>query len=55
MNLENIVKKASGILKDHNIYSHELDAEIILSNIMKVTRTTHGENSDDDQKASFLE
>jgi len=38
MNLENIVKKASGILKDHNIYSHELDAEIILSNIMKVTR-----------------
>ena len=38
MNLENIVKKASQVLKNHNIYSHELDAEIILSNIMKVTR-----------------
>tara|TARA_B100000315_G_scaffold216436_1_gene216298 strand:- start:1004 stop:1840 length:837 start_codon:yes stop_codon:yes gene_type:complete len=38
MNLENIVKKASRVLKNHNIYSHELDAEIILSNIMKVTR-----------------
>ena len=38
MNLENTIKKASQILKDHNIYSHELDAQIILSNIMEVKR-----------------
>ena len=34
MNLENTVKKASQILKNHNIHSHELDAQIILSDIM---------------------
>ena len=38
MNLENTVKKASQILKNHNIYSHELDAQLILSDIMKVKR-----------------
>ena len=38
MNLENTVKKASQILKKNNIYSPELDAQIILSNIMNVTR-----------------
>ena len=38
MNLENTVKKASKILKNHNIYSHELDAQLILSDIMKVKR-----------------
>ena len=38
MNLENSVKKASQILKDHNIYSHELDAQIILSDIMGIKR-----------------
>ena len=38
MNLENTVKKASQILKNHNIHSHELDAQIILSNIMGVKR-----------------
>jgi release factor glutamine methyltransferase len=38
MNLENTIKKASRILKDHNIHSHELDAQIILSNIMEVKR-----------------
>ena len=38
MNLENTVKKASQILKNHNIYSHELDAQIILSNIMGIKR-----------------
>ena len=38
MNLENTVKKASQILKNHNIYSHELDAQIILSDIMGVTK-----------------
>ena len=38
MNLENTVKKASRILKNHNIYSHELDAQIILANIMGIKR-----------------
>ena len=38
MNLENTVKKASQILKNHNIYSHELDAEVILSDIMGTKR-----------------
>ena len=38
MNLENIVKKASQILKNYNIYSHELDAQIILSDIMEIKR-----------------
>ena len=38
MNLDNTVKKASQILKNHNICSHELDAQIILSNIMGVKR-----------------
>jgi len=38
MNLDNTVKKASQILKNHNIHSHELDAQIILSSIMGVKR-----------------
>ena len=38
MNLENTVKKASQILKNHHIYSHELDAQIILSDIMGIKR-----------------
>jgi release factor glutamine methyltransferase len=38
MILENTIKFASKILKNNNIHSHELDAEIILSNIMGVTR-----------------
>ena len=38
MNLDNAIKKASQILKKHNIHSHELDAQIILSNIMGVKR-----------------
>jgi len=38
MNLETTIKKASEILKNNNIYSHELDAQIILSNIMGVKR-----------------
>ena len=38
MNLENTLKKASQILKKHKIYSHELDAQIILSNIMGIER-----------------
>ena len=35
---EKIIKRASKILKNHNIPSHELDAQIILSNVMKVKR-----------------
>ena len=38
MNLDNTINKASQILKNHNIHSHELDAQIILSNIMGVKR-----------------
>ena len=38
MNLENTIKNASKILKNHNIYSHELDAQIILSDIMGIKR-----------------
>ena len=38
MNLENTVKKASRILKNNNIHSHELDAQIILSDIMGIKR-----------------
>ena len=38
MNLENTVKKASQILKNHNIHSHELDAQLILSNVIGIKR-----------------
>ena len=38
MILENTIKQASQLLRNHNITSYELDAEIILSDIMKVTR-----------------
>ena len=38
MILENKIRQASQLLKNHNITSYELDAEIILSDIMKVTR-----------------
>ena len=38
MILDNTIKQASKILKSHNIASHELDAQIMLSDIMKVTR-----------------
>jgi len=38
MILENTIKQASQILKQKNITTHELDSEIILSNILGVTR-----------------
>ena len=38
MNLNKAINKASKILKNLNIQSHELDAEIILSEIMGVTK-----------------
>ena len=38
MNLKNIIKEASQTLKNHNICSHELDAQILLSDIMGTGR-----------------
>ena len=38
MILEKAIKRASKILKDNNITSHELDAQIILSDIMKISK-----------------
>ena len=38
MNLENTIKRASKILKNNNIYSYELDAEILLSEILGIKR-----------------
>ena len=38
MNLENTIKKASQILKNNCVHSHELDAQIILADIMRVKR-----------------
>ena len=35
---EKIIEQASKLLKNHNIKTHELDAQLILSNIMKVNR-----------------
>jgi len=38
MTLENTIKQASQLLKNQNIISHELDVQVILSDIMGVTR-----------------
>ena len=38
MILENTIKQASQLLKNNNIISHELDAQVILSDIMGVTK-----------------
>ena len=38
MILEQAIKKASQILKNHNVHTYELDAQIILSDIMGVSR-----------------
>ena len=46
MNIENAIKKASRILKSHNINSYELDAQIILSDIMRVKRESFITNSE---------
>ena len=48
MNLENIIRQGSKILKSYNIKSHELDAQIILSNIIGLEReclTTIGQKN----------
>ena len=46
MIIQNTIKKGSQILKNNNISSHELDAEIILSNIMGVKREFFISNND---------
>ena len=38
MILEKVIQEASRTLKKHNIHSHELDAQLILSEIMKVSK-----------------
>ena len=38
MVLENLINQASKILKKHNVTSHALDAQIILSDIMGVNK-----------------
>ena len=38
MNLENIIKEASNKLKNNNITSHLLDAQVILADIMDIKR-----------------
>ena len=38
MLLEKAIKQASEILKTHKIRTHELDAQLILSNIMSIER-----------------
>ena len=43
---EKIIEQASKILKDHNIHSHELDAQLILSDFMKVERESLITNND---------
>ena len=48
MILEHTIRQASKILKKNNIESHQLDAEVILSNIMGVTREFLMVNSDFD-------
>jgi len=55
MNLENTVKKASQILKNHNIHSHELDAQIILSDIMGIKREFLITNNDTTISKKVLE
>ena len=38
MKLENTIKEAAKKLKNHNIASYDLDAEIIIANILKIER-----------------
>ena len=45
MILEKAIKQASEILKTHNISTHELDAQLMLSNIMSVKRESLITNS----------
>ena len=40
MILEHVIKQATQILKNHNIDSHQLDAQIIISDIMKIPRVS---------------
>tara|TARA_B100000686_G_C16755850_1_gene955414 strand:- start:1285 stop:2133 length:849 start_codon:yes stop_codon:yes gene_type:complete len=38
MNLEKTIRQASQLLKNHNITSHELDAEVLIANILGVNK-----------------
>ena len=38
MNLENILNKGSKILKSHNIQTYDLDAQLLLANILGIQR-----------------
>jgi len=55
MNLENTIKKASQLLKNHNIHSHELDAQIILSEIMGIKRESLITNNEINISEKILE
>ena len=55
MNLENTVKKASQTLKNNKIHSHELDAQIILSDIMGIKREFLITNSETNISKKVLE
>ena len=55
MNLENTIKKASLLLKSQNILSHELDAQIILSEIMGIKRESLITNNEINISEKILE
>ena len=55
MNLENTIKKASQLLKNKNIHSHELDAQIILSEIMGIKRESLITNNEINISEKILE
>ena len=55
MNLENTIKKASQLLKNQNIHSHELDAQIILSEIMGIKRESLITNNEINISEKILE
>ena len=46
MILEKVIQKGSKVLKHHNISSHYLDAQLILSDIMNINKETLITNSD---------
>ena len=55
MNLENTIQKASQLLKNQNIHSHELDAQIILSEIMGIKRESLITNNEINISEKILE
>ena len=55
MILEKVIKQASKILKSYNIHSHELDAELILSDIMKVKKEFFITNNEESVSEKIME